>query len=189
MSTIAFDIGVKNLSYCCLNEFGDITQWDVINVTEDLDAKQSKDFHSISHSVFENLQKHFNYDTDIAEVIIENQPVHKNPTMKSIQMLVYSFFGIRNLHLEKKIKLHFIAASTKVKLAEKYLKDECDALRQRYTQKYTYNKKVSVQCVEKMILENSIKTEELISNFKTSKKKDDLADALLLALVHRSKKK
>ena len=38
------------------------------------------------------------------KVIIENQPVLKNPTMKSIQMILYSFFVITST---LKVKLHF----------------------------------------------------------------------------------
>ena len=193
MLTIAFDIGVKNLSYCCLDSDGKICQWDVINIKEGLDEQSSKDFHVLSEKLFEKLLQHFNYDKDIGEVVIENQPVYKNPTMKSIQMLVYSFFSIRNLHLERKIKMYFIGASTKVKLAEKNLNAICPditrEIRGKYANKYSYNKHVSIKCVEQILSNEEISDERSTDFFYTSKKKDDLADALLLGLVHIGKKK
>lgn len=193
MLTIAFDVGVKNLSYCCLDQDGKIAHWEVINIKEGLDEKASKDFHVLSQRLFEKLHQHFNYDKDIREVVIENQPVYKNPTMKSIQMLVYSFFGMRNIHLERKINMHFIGASTKVKLAEKYLNVVCPDMttqvKNRYKNKYSYNKHVSIRCVDRLLSdEGALSDESFRRLFQSSKKKDDLADALLLGLVHMKRK-
>ena len=49
-------------------------------------------------------------------VLIENQPVLKNPTMKSIQMILYSYFLISGvMNHNNGMKIHFITASNKLK--------------------------------------------------------------------------
>ncbi|MEC8542095.1 MAG: hypothetical protein VXY89_00890, partial [SAR324 cluster bacterium] len=52
---------------------------------------------------FENLNRRRKVQqldlSDIKHVLIENQPALKNPTMKSVQMIIYTFFimnGIMN---------------------------------------------------------------------------------------------
>lgn len=190
MSLIAFDVGVKNLSYCVLDD-SSVISWNIINVTDGLDEKSSKDIHHIAEALFCKLDTHFS-DVHVSHVVIENQPVYKNPTMKSIQMMLYSFFAMRNLKTEQNIKLSFIAASTKVKYAERLLKEHCpnDLMEFKQTKnKYTYNKKTAVHCV-KLMIESSSEInfdDHLVTRFFDSKKKDDLADAFLLALVEQQK--
>lgn len=190
MALIAFDVGVKNLSYCVLDD-SSVISWNIINVSDGIDEKSSKDFHTIAEALFSKLDSHFS-DVDVSHVVIENQPVYKNPTMKSIQMMLYSFFAMRNLKREHNIKLSFIAASTKVKYAERVLKENCpDDLNElkKTKNKYAYNKKSAVHCV-KLMIESSSEIhfdDHLVTRFSDSKKKDDLADAFLLALVHKEK--
>ena len=43
--------------------------------------------------IVEKLQKKEHF-LDVDLVVIENQPALKNPTMKSIQMMIYSYFLI-----------------------------------------------------------------------------------------------
>jgi hypothetical protein len=45
------------------------------------------------YSIFDS-KRHF---LDVNEVLIENQPSLKNPTMKSVQMVLYTFF-IMKIH-------------------------------------------------------------------------------------------
>lgn len=191
MLTIAFDVGVKHLSYCGLDEDSKIRHWGIIDITEGIDPKMCKDFHVLAVSLFDHLKHHFNDDMDITNIVIENQPVYKNPTMKSIQMCLYSFFAVRNMDSDRKIKLSFIGASTKVKLAEKLTNESCPnlikELKERYKSKYTYNKKVSIECTSNTIRDRHLADVETFEYFNNSKKKDDLADAFLLALVHVEK--
>ena len=48
---------------------------------------------------------------DYDEVIVENQPSLKNPTMKSIQMIVYTYFLIKS-----DVKVEMINAKNKLKV-------------------------------------------------------------------------
>ena len=58
---------------------------------------------------------------ECTNIIIENQPVLKNPTMKSIQIMLYSYFLIRNKNIEK-IKL--VNAYNKLKVCKDKLSEE-----------------------------------------------------------------
>ena len=119
---LAFDVGIKNLSYCLIEDES-ILDWDLINLVEDEKTKKN-DLHELSSILFNVLKDKFEH-IYIDHIIIENQPVLKNPTMKSIQMLIYSYFAYLK-HIEKRDTkgINFIGASTKVKLAEKILKEK-----------------------------------------------------------------
>ena len=105
-------------------------------------------------------------------VLIENQPALKNPTMKSIQMIIYTFFVIEGImNDESSIEfIHMVNARNKLKVY-KGSPIECDK-----KNKYARNKYLSVEYTKNMISEEDEQFQEL---FKESKKKDDLADAYL----------
>ena len=87
MKVLSFDIGIKNLSYCILDETYKIYDWNIVNLCENLDIKKDK------YIIFENIPKKLDLynllDVDI--VLLENQPCLKNPTMKTIQIIIYTY--------------------------------------------------------------------------------------------------
>lgn len=174
---LAFDVGIKNLSYCLIEDES-ILDWDLINLVEDEKTKKN-DLHELTSILFNVLKDKFEH-IDIDHIIIENQPVLKNPTMKSIQMLIYSYFSYLKYIEKRDTKaINFIGASTKVKLAEKILKEKSIEM-DKCSSKYQYNKKISIKCTTELLLNTN---EELYDFFISHKKKDDLADCYLLALV------
>ena len=58
--------------------------------------------------------------SECENIVIENQPVLKNPTMKSIQIMLYSYFLIKNKNI-KIIKL--LNASNKLKVYKGQIPD------------------------------------------------------------------
>ena len=109
-------------------------------------------------------------------VLIENQPALKNPSMKSIQMIIYTFFileGVMNSNSSVQ-EVYMVNARNKLKVYKgpfiicPYNDDKKN--------KYKKNKFLSVKYTENMIQEDEEKFQEL---FHESKKKDDLADAYL----------
>jgi len=113
-------------------------------------------------------------------VIIENQPCMKNPTMKSIQMIVYSYFYIRGITDNKSevIKdIVFISAGNKLKVYDG------PPIEITVKSRYTRNKKLGIAHT-RYLLKNH---EEYLSFFELHKKKDDLADAFLQAayFIHK----
>lgn len=102
------------------------------------------------------------------KIMIENQPVLKNPTIKSISMLLFSYF------INKNENIYFINASNKLKINEKYTNEQ---LRQSKN-KYNTRKKLSIKYTDKILSEIKIDN-TLLLFYINHKKKDDLADALL----------
>ena len=109
-------------------------------------------------------------------VLIENQPALKNPTMKSIQMIIYTFFILQGVMNESSTiqEVFMVNARNKLKVYKgpfvicPYNDDKKN--------KYKKNKYLSIQYTKNMIEEEEVTFQELFEN---SKKKDDLADAYL----------
>ena len=122
MKILSWDVGIINLSYCIL-EYNEDTKenkilfWGIINLIDDPIMKKNMNL------VFENIPKKLDENKfllDVDAVVIENQPSLKNPKMKSIQMIVYSYFlmyGKVLNHNENKIQnVDFCNASNKLKV-------------------------------------------------------------------------
>ena len=107
-------------------------------------------------------------------VIIENQPALKNPTMKSVKMILYSYFLVNGITSDKPMKdIQMINARNKLK-AYQGPTIECDI-----TDKYKRNKFLAVQYTDIMIRENDTIDDIYHKLYDESKKKDDLSDAYL----------
>lgn len=110
-------------------------------------------------------------------IIIENQPVLKNPTMKSVQMILFSFF-ISNESSKKKFKnVALVSASNKLKV----FKGEINPDIKNIKDKYKRNKAMAIEHCLKLLEENCELNNshiEFFNNYKS--KRDDLADAYLM---------
>ncbi len=115
----------------------------------------------------------------IEYVFIENQPCLKNPIMKSIQMIVYSYFLIK-LPLLKSVEL--CNACNKLKcykgphVIHPYTNNK--------NNKYKINKFLAIKYCTYMITNDDCIYIDLFSN---SKKKDDLADSYLQGIYCNNK--
>ena len=111
------------------------------------------------------MMEELNSKTDFLnhEVIcIENQPALKNPTMKSVQMLLYSYFIIEGVCKDPICSnVQMINARNKLKV---YKGPEVEC---KFKKKYKRNKYLSVEYTKLMILEED---QEFIDLF--NKKKD-----------------
>lgn len=154
--------GDPNVKYCCTAHSKKFSKKKKLNTNHDL--------LKISQLCVSKLR-----ELDIKEVgsvLIENQPALKNPVMKSIQMMIYTFFVMDGVMSEtsKIEKIHMVNARNKLKVY-KGPKIECNK-----KGKYAQNKYLSVEYTKEMIKNEEECFQEL---FKESKKKDDLADAYL----------
>jgi hypothetical protein len=209
MEYLSFDVGIKNLAYCSLDENKSIKQWGIINMNEDpicqveLNKKCEKqatyfvrcddkiEYCCTSHSKrFKKIKKmNTNHDimklsqvcigklreldlSNVKYVLIENQPALKNPVMKSVQMIIYTFFIIEGVMNNQSTieKIHMVNARNKLKVY-KGPKIECNK-----KNKYAQNKYLSIEYTNVMIEKENDFFKEI---FNQSKKKDDLADAYL----------
>lgn len=154
---LSFDIGIKNMAYCLMLSKDEILSWEIVPI-------EGKGIHELSEDIISQLDLLFS-SLDIQDILIENQPCFKAPTMKSIQMIVFTYFKIKF----PQSKIHFCSASNKLKL--------CDDAKSVKTMTYTQRKKLAIQMAESYIVQ-----EEFANMYKCSKKKDDLADSYLQAV-------
>lgn len=121
------------------------------------------------------------------DIYIENQPVFKNPIMKSISVGIYTFFCMKKILHPKSIRsINFINATTKTKEdfilklsklvgLESVIKDF-----EVYKKRKDFSEDIVGQIISKLkynieFINNIIST----SNYAVAKKRDDLADTLL----------
>ena len=109
---------------------------------------------------------------NIDYVLIENQPVLKNPTMKSVQMILYSYFLINGIIKNTIKEIKFISARNKLKVYDGPL------IEVKIKGKYARRKRLSIEYCRHMINND----ENNLQFFNGHKKKDDLADSYLQAI-------
>jgi len=197
---ISWDVGLYNLSYCILqktliydNEMEKdetyipkytvkILKWAVFPISN----KESNEIKSNKIGVYEKIPLVLDAISDIlnvSDVLIENQPSMKNPTTKSIQIILFTYFV---LHKQKSQKLfgiespikniEFISASNKLKIYDGPLL-ECK-LKSEYSQRKYFAKEHTKYFLEKY------NDNEFLDFFIKSKKQDDLADSYLQGLYY-----
>ena len=118
-------------------------------------------------------------NTDI--VVIENQPVLKNPTMKSIQMVLYSYFLIYG-YVPNDSQISNIALFNAGRKLDIYNGPKIDGIKDQST--YAGRKKLSIEYTKYFLKENP----EKLKFFNDHKKKDDLADSYLQCLTFYKKR-
>ena len=172
MKVLSFDIGIKNLSYCILDENYKIYDWNIVNLCENLDIKKDK------YTIFENIPKKLDdYNLlDVDVVLLENQPCLKNPTMKTIQIIIYTYFVINGLHREYSLisKILFISAKNKLSFYDGPF-IEC-----KLKSKYSQTKFLGKEYTKYYLKDN----QEKLDFFNSHKKKDDLSDSYLQGMSY-----
>jgi hypothetical protein len=223
MKLLSFDVGIKNLAYCLIDDtHRTIEDWGILNISVDpvcehqmkdrqcdktakfivndtylcpshQKLKAYKDLKSkkvpksknpvlnIGKNIVRLLDTKPNF-LEVDVVLIENQPALKNPTMKTVQMLVYGYFLVKGVTCEKPIEtIEMVNARNKLK-AYKGPDIICDI-----KDKYKKTKFLGIQYCDHMIHENESISEEYRTLFKESRKKDDLSDAYLQGMYWLTK--
>lgn len=205
MKLLSWDVGIYNLSYCILekseNNLIKIIDWNIVNLVDSEEMKKNRNL------LFENIPRKLNelpqlLDVDI--VIIENQPSLKNPQMKSIQMILYSYFLILGKVIENKEftktyidKIDFCSAMNKLKvydgpeiiLEEKVSRKKkiieeipLEPIKKKSSSiKYADKKRLAIEHALYYIKKDH---ENYVEFFNNHKKKDDLADSFLQGLYY-----
>jgi len=185
---------LKNNQYVgyCLNhkkelsKQGLITDDDVLKISN-VKKTTHMDLTVMGNTLFNELDK---YPSTLTPeiVLLENQPVLKNPTMKSVQMFVYSYYIMKGIRCDdsniNSIKCY--SASKKLDVIKFFPGDIAHQYKtavENLKSKYSKNKKLSVLMTD-YLLKDVPKWYPL---FKDSKKKDDLCDAFLMTLHYLTK--
>ena len=194
MLYISFDIGVKNLALCILkqdNNLIEIIDWRVITLVEK--KKDINGLNNISEILFYELDnimgslEELKYDK-IDYVLIENQPSNLNGIMKSIQLLIFSYFSLLKHWDKLNMNVLLINASLKLQYhtfkPEPFIKiDNMRTKKEQKRDKYRNNKNDGIEITKYYIKNN----EKLNTYFTKYKKKDDLADTLLQTVSYIKK--
>jgi hypothetical protein len=153
----------------------------------------------LSEALYKELDK-YPQILDAHCVLFENQPVLKNPTMKSMQIFIYGYYMMRGYLQDNKIvnEIHCYNANKKIEM-QCFVKPEdlelINADINKLKSKYTRTKKKGIALVEYFFInnytnENNIDVKESkIQVFEDKKKRDDLADSLLMTLHYLEKSK
>ena len=161
MKTIGVDPGTKNLALC-MTDGQRIVKWDVINIMPD--PKGIADgFAKINFA---------DWVKESTDVVIERQP-SKNPRAVRIQHYIEMYCAIndgRVYCIDPKHKLSYASSTS-------FWPD-----REIANWSYNERKKLSVETIANF-LKNTEQDEKFVTMFEKSKKKDDLADALLHCLA------
>ena len=190
MTTIlSFDIGIFNLAFAnvTINPIIETTEnkekalntvindWGILCLKSHDDPKKM-DLNVISRKLIELLNDKFG-NVNFQTVLIENQPCMKNPTMKSIQMILYTFFVMHSYLEGRTIDIKFVSASNKLKV-----KHKTDVSHITTKSKYLQNKKFVVEYAKNYLELTRNINEKWIDLFNKEKKKDDWADAYCQAI-------
>ena len=228
MKILSWDVGIYNLSYCILEKIKEknennediekikIIGWDIVNLVDNEDMKKNRSllFENIPRKLYE-IPELLNVDI----VIIENQPSLKNPQMKSIQMILYSYFlilgkvigdGNNNNHgyistidfcsASNKLKIYDgpeIVLEKKTRKIEKKIKVEeikVDELKEEEMKIKKKGSSLKYSDKKKLAVEHAkyfLTKDNLnyLDFFNNNTKKDDLADSYLQGLYYIKKNK
>ena len=129
----------------------------------------------LGKKVFSEIEK-LDFFDKINLIVIENQPVLKNPTMKSVQMLVYGYFVFKSEQNNSNIIIKLFNAGRKLKI---YDGPEIDVtkIKDSYRKRKFLSEKYCKYFIEKYNTNYN-------DFFNGSKKKDDLSDCYLQALTY-----
>ena len=176
----------KNKKHFCGKHNKDVPLENLDKITQTTASKMP--LYTLAKMLYRKLDKHPNL-LQAKYICLENQPSTKNPTMKSLQMILYSYF-VMKVNMGELVIRDLIMMSAKNKL--KLYKNEYGELPSEivnHKDRYQKNKKSAVYITSKY-LENE--HEEKWQNFyeNNKSKKDDLADAYLMCkfYIHRIQK-
>ena len=183
MRCISFDVGIKNLAYCVIDydaskplvdgvafpenekERASIVGWQVVVAC----AIKRPTVPDISDGVYARLDEIYEEHGAPDVVLIENQPCIRNPSMKTVQVMIYSYYVMRD-RLQRstesddhRVRVHFVNAGLK-------LTGLCSS------REYRERKRASIQAAAPYLSSSAAPSKT------TAKKRDDLADCLLQAL-------
>lgn len=194
MNILSFDVGIRHLAYCLLHvpiashapsvPLSDvhILKWGILSLLDD-GVKVSKKIglDTYCKAMYQQCEATFSDIPDVHVVAIENQPALRNPVMKSIQMMLYSYFSYKK-HLDASwSQLHTIklmSASSKWKCA-------LAPTRTGHEQTYKDGKQLSVSTTLAYLQGNLIaQGSQWAEWLQPYKKKDDLCDAFLQGLIY-----
>ena len=145
MKILSIDPGIVNLSYCYLeytNEKITILDWNTVKITE-FNTKKTK-IDELIECMLIKLNELFNDNFEIDIVLIENQPALMNGNMKTISVVIYTYFNMMRLQYGCVQQVQFFSATNKLK---------CKKAANINKETYKDRKKASIEIAKLYIIE------------------------------------
>ena len=149
----------------------------------------SLDLTLLAESLYEELDKRPTL-VQATQVLLENQPVLKNPTMKTMQSLLYGYYVIRarvdkqgTARQNKTIQCY--CASNKLDLIKFLAQEHRDRIKielDKLSDPYAKNKALAIMLVNYYLEYSGHNVQALKAKFAGCPKQDDMADSLLMTL-------
>lgn len=177
MRILSIDVGIKHLSYCMIsttNESTRVEEWDVVSVTDQKCTKIQVE--QLTENVLEKLMELFPETTSVDTVLIENQPMLKNGMMKTVSVVIYTYFNMLKLQYGSINEVKFISASNKSKC--KRVAELKDAIA---PSSYKDRKKLSIELTRLYIKTICPEREAW---FDAQRKKDDASDSFTQCIYY-----
>ena len=157
---LSIDVGIRNLAICAIDELTcEIQHWDVDGVPP-----------QHSDGLFLSLRKHLDerpWLLHATTVLIEKQPIGKNKKMASVENFLHAYFLIK-----------VPEADTIIYDARHKVTDCVGAGKEMYKKR----KNAAIERCWEFLNEDDAVNRHWLPMFQDSKKKDDLADTVLMAL-------
>lgn len=184
MRVLAWDVGLRTLSFCLMDD-ADVVQWQSIDVQGDKKTVSIEEGAALIMQTLHGLTL-----GPVDSIIIEQQPAgghnqHSNVRMKVMSHAIQCYFYTRALMEGSSSTVTFVAASSKFSERPKAEKKATDTVHSKYSD----NKKYAVLKVQELLSATlpADHAARVMFEGTTVKKKDDLADAYLLAYYYLRK--
>lgn len=169
MKILAWDIGIKNLSYCLYNTQDDsIIDWNVIDISQN-----GKEIFNLQEEMVKQLDL-LPHLLNVDYVVLENQPTF-NIKMKTVASALYTYFVIRGcVDHERQIK-NICYVHPKQKLTQ--CQYEGPVFESEKKQKYQRDKETAIVYCRYFLRDDT----RWLTLLDSSSKADDLSDSYLHA--------
>jgi len=159
-----------------------INSWDVLTLALETENAKKISLNTIANRLFIEMEKLIRDSCGAWDaILIENQPSSLNGHMKSIQMMLYSFFQLHKHKLQPTLEVLLISANGKLQTHEEAEKTLPPCSLEKG---YRLNKWKSVHITNYYVKDDNALKELVTSH----RKKDDLCDAFLQAMSWYNKK-
>lgn len=193
MKVMAFDIGTVNMAYIRVDlKSRDIESWSLVDFSRGVRTTKKMQIKDIEENIFDELDK-INV-SNVSEILIENQPSMKNPKMKSVQVMISTYFYLKQRNSDSlSYTINLVSPSQKNKflkqkfyevVTDKSVLERCKKIKNSYSQ---YKKMSECLCEHFIKSSNSkwntkknlMMLQKVFYNDANKKKRDDLADTFI----------
>ncbi len=170
---LSFDIGIKNLAHCLMNEHEQIIDWGISDISANTYGKQCQKL----VTALDNIELPGDENNTI--VLLERQP-GINPKMRVISGQLFMYFGLKQHRVQGVSKVIFYSPKHKLRIESKETMKNLLGDK-KFSTKYQERKYLSkVHC--RILLKD--KNLHWIQFFSESKKQDDLSDSMLQSIAY-----